>query len=118
MKKILLHKNKSSTLLVKNSLLLSGFLEQIRHFINKSIYSKEMQQNSEETKVFILEGKQTGTKSPKKQRNGSPESQHSDQQKTTTELNNTKYTNFKARDKTFDEKEMVFMAKEYIDILK
>jgi hypothetical protein len=44
MKKILLHKNKSSRLLVKNSLLLSGFLEQIRHFIGKSIYAQEMQQ--------------------------------------------------------------------------
>jgi hypothetical protein len=42
MKKILLHKNRPNKLLLRNSLLLGNFLEQVRLFINKEIYEIEI----------------------------------------------------------------------------
>ena len=63
MKKISLQKTDAKVLL-KNHMLLSSFLEQIRHFINKSIYQMELQQSSLNEHNLVLEGQAT---SPHKQ---------------------------------------------------
>jgi hypothetical protein len=55
MKKIALQKTDVKVLL-KNHLLLSGFLEQIRHFINKSIYQMELQQMQKNEETLLLQG--------------------------------------------------------------
>ena len=55
MKKIALQKTDVKVLL-KNHLLLSGFLEQIRHFINKSIYQMELQQMQKNEESLLLQG--------------------------------------------------------------
>lgn len=60
MKKILLHKNRTSKDIIKNTLLLGNFLEQVRLFINKEIYEIEINQNLLNAKDLKLEGHNDG----------------------------------------------------------
>ena len=56
MKKILLHKNRPGIQLVKNSILLGTFLEQVKTFINKEVYETEVQNSIKDMKDLVLEG--------------------------------------------------------------
>lgn len=69
MKKLLLHKNRTAKDLIKNTLLLGNFLEQVRLFINKQIYEIEVFQNLKLAQDLKLEGHNDGPAiSPSRQR--------------------------------------------------